>query len=427
MARKVFISILGITNYSETTYTADNKIILPTRFVQEASIKLYCEEWTQSDKFYILVTDLSYKNNWLDNGHKDKSGNVLKYIGLKRTIENLNLKPEIKDIRIKDGNSEEEIWEIFDTVYSLLNEEDELVVDITHSFRSLPMLLMVLINYSKFLKKIKVSHICYGNFESRDKENNTTPIINITSLSILQNWTSAANDFINFGSTDKIIELTNEKINPILSNTKGQDKTASNLRSFIKNIELIPQAILTNRGNYIYKDKNFDSANLSLQSISLDFIKPFKPIIDKIQNKIEDFGNNKGVFNGFESVRWCIDFNWLQQGYTILQETIISVVLEDEKLDYSNENYRNIVSSAFIIFIRKIPNNEWKGDALEHMQYTDQILKNKLLIKLAQTFSEITELRNDINHCGLKPNSTNPQTLKNKLKHLFDEVLIKIQ
>ena len=86
---------------------------------------------------------------------------------------------------IKDGKDTDEIWEIFDVIYNEINDGDELFLDITHAFRYLPMLLTVLINYSKFLKKITVKSITYGNFMA---EGDLKPIMDLTSISVLQDY-----------------------------------------------------------------------------------------------------------------------------------------------------------------------------------------------------------------------------------------------
>ena len=62
-------------------------------------------------------------------------------------------------VHIPEGKSTEEMWELFEVIYSQLQEGDELYLDITNSFRYLPMLLVVLVNYAKMLKNVTVKAI----------------------------------------------------------------------------------------------------------------------------------------------------------------------------------------------------------------------------------------------------------------------------
>ena len=82
--------------------------------------------------------------------HCDKAGHSSSLdIPYKKLIER-SIGKDAQIILIKYGITDEEIQENINTVLAIeeeLNEKDELVVDITHSFRSLPILLMNLLIY----------------------------------------------------------------------------------------------------------------------------------------------------------------------------------------------------------------------------------------------------------------------------------------
>ena len=73
---------------------------------------------------------------------------------------------------IRYGINEAQIQENIDIILGLrayLEDGDEIVVDITHSFRSLPLLIMQLILYLKQISapKVTVSHVYYGMLDVR--------------------------------------------------------------------------------------------------------------------------------------------------------------------------------------------------------------------------------------------------------------------
>ncbi|MEA3505330.1 MAG: TM1812 family CRISPR-associated protein, partial [Bacteroidota bacterium] len=171
MARKVFISVLGTGYYSKTKYYCENKDEnVETHFIQEAMLKFYSNEFKKNDKAYLFLTRKARNDNWESPAQKNNKfvieGKSDSYQGLEETLKGFDFDVISKDI--PDGNNEEEIWEIFQKVFDVLELEDEVYFDITHAFRSIPMLIMVLINYAKFLKKINVKSITYGNWEGRD-------------------------------------------------------------------------------------------------------------------------------------------------------------------------------------------------------------------------------------------------------------------
>lgn len=183
MARKVFISVLGTGLYESGIYTKGEFKSTETRFIQQATIELLgCKEtWTEDDKICILLTEQARKLNWDVTVRENRSTKEkIPYEGLKNILEKMDLKPTLLDVPISDGKDEKEMWDIFQTVFNLLQEDDELYFDLTHSFRYLPMLILVLGNYAKFLKNVQIAHISYGNYEARNE--NGSPIVNLLPL-----------------------------------------------------------------------------------------------------------------------------------------------------------------------------------------------------------------------------------------------------
>lgn len=179
MLRKVFLSVLGTGPYLKTKYffNNDQTTAFETNFIQEASIRYFCKDWGKNDIIYILTTNDATRINWDHPAHKTNDRVSEKYDGLSEVMKRIQeeLKLNYEKIDIPDGNTEDEIWEIFNIVYNLLEDGDQLYIDITHSFRSLPMLITVLINYAKRLKDIEVKSITYGNYEVSKNNNGYKP------------------------------------------------------------------------------------------------------------------------------------------------------------------------------------------------------------------------------------------------------------
>ncbi len=418
MPRKVFISFLGSTNYKECKYSKGNYVSNTVRYVQEATLGyIKANLWTENDKGYILVTggrQGSESKNWQDNGQIDyESKNTINQTGLKTELEKLNLPFAVEDIPISDGNTESEIWGIFDTVYNLLHENDELYIDITHGFRYLPMLSIVLANYGKLLKNITVKSISYGNYESRDKKSNEAPIIDLTAFSQLQDWTNAANIFINHGNLDSLALLTKQEITPLLAKTKGKNKTASTLRNLANKFEEFSTFIKVNNVPAINTGIIFDKISKIILSLKNDLITPLNPIIEKIQEKISIFSTSNDTLNGFRAVDFCIENGLIQQAYTMLQENIVTIILEKEKKDVKNKTYRLVVTGAFRILAEKLKEDEWKNENRKNIELTNKIIRNNILISLEKPFTKLTEKRNTINHAGF--NDQSPDRVFKKL------------
>ncbi len=438
MGRKVFISVLGTNHYVEARYYCGLKQTgkeLVTRFVQEQLISNICKQWGREDRIFMLLTEDAKKNNWKSPAQKgNKKG---EYIGLEEIVASIGLNCKCEEIPIPDGFSELEIWEIFEETFSRLNECDEIYFDITHAFRSIPMLIMVLINYAKFLKNVEIKSISYGAFEKLgpaykveneiDVENRFVPITELISFSALQDWTNAANNFISLGNADKLYELAKNDIKPFAVEYKGANESFNSLNQVINKLPDFISNIETCRGIDIVTNNLGALLNKNLDNINEQFISPLNPILKKIEEKIYPFKNENNLINGFNAVRWCIDNNLIQQGFTILQENMISLILDEVQLETESLINRNIISAAYKICTNNILEKDWKGDAREHPSITMKILSESSLINiLAKDYSIITDLRNDMNHSGYRNNPVSAKKLKSILSERYCSVLSKV-
>lgn len=115
-------------------------------------------------------------------------------------------------VLVKYGINDDEIKqnsEIILGLESLLNENDELYVDITHSFRSLPLYVMNLLVYLRNVspKNITIAGIYYGMLDARYEFNDIAPIVELSDILNVNDWISGAYSFMQFGNAYKIASL----------------------------------------------------------------------------------------------------------------------------------------------------------------------------------------------------------------------------
>lgn len=425
MARKVFLSFLGTGNYKECCYKSKGKVQSNTvKFVQEAIVDLYCSDFTSKDKAYIFLTKDAEKTHW----------SSLKSILETKDIEFIGIK------EIPEGYSEDEIWTIFESVFNVLQEEDEIVLDVTHGFRSLPMLQIVLLNYAKSLKNIKVKNILYGAFEALgpsyniekripNSKDRIAPLLDLTSFSTIQEWTFGAESFIQTGQTKTITSLSKENIKPILIESKGQDETAKSIRMVMNSLKEIELTISTNRGKMISEEEKLSQVQKELSALienDSSVFTPLKPILKQINNKFLPFDKKP---HWEASVEWCIEHGLIQQGITQLQEGVISHVCFLNNLNSSNLEYREIVGQAFNILDREVNmadrelrEEEWKYPASENRELVRTIIDSEFVKEYVVNYASLSEYRNDINHGGYLDKAVNKgDRFESKLKEHYEK------
>lgn len=447
MARKVFIAVLGTGFYGACRYQKGDFISSETRFIQQATLEYlnnqHCLDENEekgkgkTEHFerlgLILLTKDARKKNWVednDNIKKDPS-----YKGLKEVLDGMDLKFPIKPIDIKNGNNEEEIWEIFNTLFNELEPEDQLFFDLTHGFRYLPMLVLVLGNYAKFLKGVTVRHISYGNYEAMDRTTMIAPLMDILPLTILQDWTYAAADYLRNGKSDRFVELAKDYKVSIFQGTRTGDKTNARLiESLAKNLKLTTEDFQTCRGPEILNGKHVSNLKRDLGGLKDISIKPLEPLTKKLEDAFNSFdsteekSNDLQFWNGFEAAKWCWDHQLYQQAAVILQENVVSFLCHRNQLDMYDKDQRSLVNVAFKYMPdlnnkdlseekkNEITNYTKKNPALKSL-LADSLINEKVLY---DAFGCISTERNDINHNGMRKSPHGADVIRDNIKNAID-------
>ena len=389
MARKVFISFLGTSFYQPGKYLRDDFCSTETRFVQAATLQYLqrTARWDKDDSAIILLTQKARASNWVDHGphpHKTET-----YPGLRTELQSLGLPFEPVAVDVPDGNSEADILEIFSLLFNELQPGDELYFDVTHGFRSLPMLAIVLGNYAKFLKGTVVRSITYGNWEAHD--DNTALIVDLQVLSNLQDWTFAAADYLENGNARLLSQLSSQKA----------ERLAGLLSSFSQDMQLC-------RGLNIAQSQTITAILHTLEEYSSSDDATLTPILREIQSRLQGFeataASGISIKNGFEAARWCNRHGMFQQALTILEENIVTYFCHKHDIAINATFKRGRINNAIEIARTDKPEAEWKvANETERARIKD-ILGDKQLAdrQFLERFHQLSSLRNDINHSGMR-------------------------
>jgi len=396
MARKVFISMLGAGFYGECQYVDDKKSFnsTSTRFVQAATLEyIDAKKWTPADQVIIALTDGARKDNWdVKDGKREnkRDKKIEDYEGLHSIVDKMHLSCQVKDLRIPDGQSEDEMWEIFTSLYNELNEGDELYLDLTHGFRYLPMLLLVLCDYAKFLKHIEVKHISYGNFEAQKDQR--APFVNLLPLVQLQDWTFAAADYLENGNTDHLSELG-----------QGED--------FIEALEDLAKDRQTCRGLNIWERTAIQRLLNADNPVNEDMRgKLFEELFNKIRKEEEEINQQSNPC--LAAAQWCCSKRLYQQAITLMLEGIFSDVCRANNISMEEIDKREDLASALNIKHTKRPEELWD---VNDKDFVRELLQKETFNNhpLYELYKEIqaSGIRNDFNHAGFRASRKSAQDI----------------
>lgn len=234
---------------------------------------------------------------------------------------------------IRYGVNEEEINENINIILQLnqlLSTGDELIVDVTHSFRSLPITIMNLLLYLRNVssKNIRISHIYYGMIEM-SKEYGYAPIVDLKKILKLNDWIVGAMAFKQYGNAYQIAGLIQQEDTDVmnLNHLYAISQETQSLRALMKKDfdSMLPEMIVKpvvkdflnnfkgteqdparfqyQLAQWQFKHMNYTAALISLQESILSYacqLAKHDPFDKDERQKIKDVICNDKEFIPFE-------------------------------------------------------------------------------------------------------------------------------
>ena len=293
-------------------------------------------------------------------------------------------------VDIPNGNSTDELWEIFNKCESVVEENDKIILDITHAFRSIPLLIFIVAAYLRQVKNVELKHIIYGAFEARNQDTNQTDIFDLTPFVELLDWMNAFTIFQRSGDAGDIAKL--------------------NLPNSIENVLTnVSAALLTNRTFEAQETiSRFVKMNLNHpESLSRQPV-PFQMLTERLKENYKDIGvrqprnePQKSLKAQYEQIKWYVVNQHYLQAITLMREWMVSW----ECIQSNQENWLNQDS-------RK------STEDILNERVNHQNPHNSDFIGL---WRQCRDLRNDLAHCGMREGPRRSRVAINATQTLFSE------
>ena len=375
MGRKVLISFLGIgpaekganrREYRTANYHIDDKEYVST-FVADAPTEHY-----GIDTVFMIGT---VKSMWeelyrifcakrgkeIDEDYYAELGSICESASSESVLE-LPDKKKIEEVLGKDshivlinyGLNEEEINNNISAILSLekdLRNGDELYVDITHSFRSLPLIVMNTLIYLQNVssKTIQIKKISYGMLDI-NREIGYVPVVDLKKVLEVNDWIVGAYSFSEFGNAYKIAHLL-----------KDIDKDAANRLTDFSNA--------CNINNMLALQKSAKQ----LSGIKLDKLSPIAQMT--VAPVVKEFIKTIGRFEStsefqYKLAIWHRDKHNYYAAYLTLVEAIVTYACEQCYFDETDKTDREEA--------KKIIDENPKFDYLKPIYHNVKKIRNHL-------------------------------------------------
>lgn len=367
------LSFLGAGPYTETVYVKhdDNTQSYKTHLFPKAVAELYAP-----DEMILFVTPFI---------KEDKHG-YLKYL-------HDSLGSQLRVEEIPNGNTEAQLWEIFEQCANAVDVNDEMILDITHAFRSLPILIFIVAAYLRQIKAVNLKSIIYGAFEARDAETGQTPIFELTPFVKLLDWTNAVNVFQNSGDARPIADLD------------VQEDIAEALVG-------LSNALLTNR-TFEAQSAAFTFNGLNLHGVE-HRSSPFGMLITRLQSNYRDMAvyapseqPKQSLKKQWVQIKWYVENQHYLQAVTLIREWLISYeCIQQEHGNWLSQGSRDAAEKAL------------KERRRTQFAELAELVPNQIPTQL---WEQCIEIRNDLAHCGMRHNRKSATETIKATEKLFQD------
>jgi len=415
MNQTILLTFLGAGRYEPCHYELGEVIDEN----QETYFSVSLARVLKPDQVFSLQTDSASEK------HGESLDFDLKNLGCSHT-----------KIPIPNGKSEGELWKIFSILTEHIPQNCTLHLDITHGFRSLPLIGFLALSYLRVTRNITIGGIHYGAWEARKivdgKE--AAPVFDLTPFLSLQDWTSAVEQFQSTGSADQLAEQLKKTQSSLQKAYWQKKKTDGEIEPLSE-----PPKILSSLGSALTDSSNgllllrvkdleqsakkvndwSDQAQQEVESYAAPFLEVLKPVREELTHF-----NNTDLKTLRELVEWLVGKGQVAASLTLANEWIVSLVMVycAELHHASDGKARESYSGAVAVMEQKECEREVAKEVAEVIQKIRVAMCNEELVKLLKISSRIRDARNDINHSGLNTNPLKVQKLKARAKEVAKEL-----
>jgi CRISPR-associated DxTHG motif protein len=345
-----------------------------TRFFSDALV-----EWLQPETTCVMLTKVARQHsNWQE----------LEPLLRGRT--------EVREVHIPDGESEQELWQIFQRITEVVEPNDELVFDITHAFRSLPLLTLLATAYLKQVAEVRIRYILYGAYEAR--ADGIAPAFDLTPFAELLDWLAAAKIFLTTGNAAELAHLLEAVQDEAWRARLAQPPR--NLKSLANTLTEISNHLLLNRVPLLAESarrlqSHLDPRHEAHAEIAV-WAPPLAPLLERIAQSYSAFANDD-LRTQAHLIEWYHRHGHVMQAVTLAREWVISYRLVQQGKDWQDRGAREQMEQHL--------NAHAVQDAL---------------------WSKVRDLRNDLAHCGFgraKAQVLDVQSIQQRTREVVEEIL----
>jgi CRISPR-associated DxTHG motif protein len=349
---------------------------------------------------------------------------------------------------IPEGKSGKELWALFDQLPSLVNSKDRVLLDITHAFRSIPLIVFAVMAYLRSVKQVRVENSLYGAFEAHEpfrdppQPEDRAPIFELTLLLDLLDWLSGAEFFLQHSDAALLADRL-RRVHREAWQSRASEDLPKELQSVAKKLAFFSQALHLARPSDVMRNaQDLVPMLQEMASEAEQWAKPFALILEQICSEAGKFGHHAPDQLDKENLKKQLEFIehftskglWVQ-AILLAREWLVSwTALWRGDGNWLDRGYRdtlaNGLGAAAQSFHPSCTESPGATTATPKEPGIPQWFKGvPKSQEVAKLWDWLTQLRNDVAHCGMRKDTKTISTIEDqarkipsRLKELMDDV-----
>lgn len=391
---KRLITVLGTTCYKDTTYAFPSGQKRRGRlFAAQAAAEYKVEQ----------VDCLATDEAWEAHG---------------KALEDAS-PASVKRHAVHPIRGETELWDLFQTVVDIPQAGDRLVLDLTHGFRSMPLIGAVAASVAALTKGATIEGLIYGAFEQRD-DAGVTPVIDLTPFYTILKWQAACEEFARTGLAGGLLAALGSgtslpdsvkafqqhagelALALTMMNPSAAQRSARELKEAVEKVDATPT------GGEI-------PPVLAVAGWVGEACAPFR------QHDCEGTAEER-LRHEAAMIKWYRDHGHYTQVATLLREWLVSLAgwALDENHHYPQDKDARRRAEAAVVYLDRDREDQGKVPPRADLEP----LRNQVwLSDLLRMWREVRCVRNSIAHCAMLPDPKTPTAHRCKLDALVPDGL----
>lgn len=408
------LAFLGTGIYNETEYVWNGQAVI-SRYAIVASAR-----FARANSAIIFATEEARQT------HEDPLREALQKVMPENSSANF--------VPVKRGETETELWSIFAQVAQAVQKNEEITFDVTHGLRSFPLIGLLAAAFLRAAFSIQLRHVFYGAFDVRDQSvtPHRTPMFDLTPLLTLLEWAVAADRFNRTGDARYFASLLREQQKRLALQAQNQPEHLAQigkLGSLASALTNISQSLALIRPHLAM----MQIANLPAQAdaalpvlAEAEAVLPFRLVLDATLETYRPLGladpfadTRRDLETQRQLIAWYAEREHWPQAVSLAREWLVSWVM-------AHLGMKNLTSLSDRHRIEGVVNSE--AEEFLKAKTTGQVFQAVFLKSLPQVetvlglWKSLTNVRNDIDHAGMRENPLQPQDLIEQVRNHINAI-----